>query len=157
MMIEMSMADGTGRKAFNSWILIETLLVTGLLISLYYSYIVEYEIECGCIIGKGLYLSYIMEYSKIFGVRAIDLSVAGFLAGSLLGMLAILGIQLCRKILILGALVAAIILIPYYIYLEISLGFICIYCSALQMITVAVGALLFSIFLEMMKRHKAYS
>ena len=123
------------------WVVIEILMLVGLFVSLRYLYIIENNLGCECIIGEGLYLSYIINYSKIMGIRAIDLSTLGYFVGSLIGLLAVLNERKSRLIVGIGGIVAAIIFIPYYIYLEISLGFICLYCTVLQIISILIAAL----------------
>lgn len=130
-----------GKKNTGTWILIEMFMLLGLLVSLRYLYIIENNLGCECIIGEGLYLSYIISYSKIMGIRAIDMSVLGFLIGSLIGLLAILSDRRSRLIISIGALATLSSVIPYYIYLGITLRFICLYCVVLQIISIIVTIL----------------
>jgi len=130
-------------RIHSTWIVIEILMIIGLLVSLKYLQIIEEGIDCGCIIGEGLYLSYIINYSKLFGIRAVDISVTGFLLGSLVGILALLNFQAPKRLLTYSSLFASAFIIPYYIYLEINLDFICVYCSILQLLVIIVAILSF--------------
>lgn len=123
------------------WVVIEILMITGLLFSLKYLQVIEEGIDCGCIIGEGLYLSYVINYSKLFGIRAVDISVTGFLLGSLAGMLALLNLRVPKRLITYSSLFVSISIIPYYIYLEIKLDFICIYCSILQLLVIITAAM----------------
>ena len=134
------MALGNLRR-HSTWVVIEVLMIVGLLVSLKYLQAIEEGIDCGCIIGEGLYLSYIVNYSKLFGMRAVDISVTGFLLGSLAGILALLNFHIPKRLIVYSSLFASIFIIPYYIYLEISLDFICIYCSILQLLVIMTAIL----------------
>ena len=128
-------------RRHSTWVVIEILMIAGLLVSLKYLQVIEEGIDCGCIIGEGLYLSYIINYSKLFGIRAVDISVTGFLLGSLAGILALLNFQAPKRLLTYSSLFASVFIIPYYIYLEINLDFICIYCSILQLLVITTAVL----------------
>ena len=128
-------------RRYSTWVVIEILMIAGLLVSLKYLQVIEEGIDCGCIIGEGLYLSYIINYSKLFGIRAVDISVTGFLLGSLAGILALLNFQAPKRLLTYSSLFASVFIIPYYIYLEINLDFICIYCSILQLLVITTAVL----------------
>lgn len=128
-------------KGYVTWVLIEALMLAGLLISLRYLYVIENNLGCECIIGEGLYLSYIINYSRILGVRAVDISTIGFLVGSLIGIFTLLNEEKSRFIIYVGSIAVALTLIPYYIYLELVLGFICLYCTVLQIISVLIAVI----------------
>ncbi len=120
-------------------VIIECLMILGLGISLKYLELIETRGDCGCIIGRDLYMQYIINYSKLFGVRGIDISVVGFLIGSLIGLLAILNIRVIKQLLSVVIIIVDASIIPYYIYIEVSLGFICLYCLILQFVSIFAG------------------
>jgi len=126
------------RLSYYIWIIILALMLIGFLSSVLYWVFVYGQmgevLPCGCHILTKNELMYIMiEYkASILGIKPIYLSLIGFPVGAIVSLYALTKSYIYKTVFMVASVSISTTYIPYLIYLLLSHGIFCIYCSIMQ-------------------------